>query len=131
MAFMIHSIDGSAKIPGIEYLPCDDISVEVGMVLKASSGHLIVAGTNSDLPQYLCMCTKTVTTDGDLIPVIRINHDMILEAPLQANDSNVALGAKIYLYTDGKQLGAVNSSGKGEIVGFDGKSAGDKVRVRY
>ena len=130
MAFLIHSMDDGHTLP-IEYLPCDDITVKVGTVMKVSSGHLVKATTNSDLPEYLCLCDKTVTTDGDLIPVAKISSHMILEAPLQAADSNVAIGAKIYLYSDGEQFGAVNSSGKGVIVGFTGKGAGDKVRVRY
>lgn len=133
MAFLIHSIDGSAKIPGIEYLPCSAVlnGIKLGALLKVTSGLLAVA-SGTDVPVYVSMVEQTATPEaGTIIPVIRIQKDLIFESTLQAEATTAKAGAKIAIYTDGLQLGAVNASAAAEIVGLDGTAAGDKVRVRF
>ena len=101
MSFKIHSIDDN-RISGIEYLPCGAI-------------------TPKDSP-----CTA-----GDIIPVIRVNKDMIFETTFAAAATSVKLGSKVTLHTDGLQVTGTTASGVAEVVYMDGTAAGDMCRVRF
>lgn len=134
MAFLLHSIDGSAKIPGIEYLPCSGITPKVGMALYQSSGNLAIA-TGTTPPTYISLVERSAAvTAGTIIPVMRINHDMIFETTFSATATSINLGNKVTLHaSNGMQVTATTSSGVAEVVAFpDGtKASGDKVRVRF
>ena len=134
MAFLLHSIDGSGHIPGIEYLPCSAITPKAGMALTQSSGNLAIA-TGTTAPTYISLVEKSAAVSaGTIIPVMRINHDMIFETTLSASGTSLNLGDKVTLHaSDGMQVTATTSSGKAEIVQFctTAKASGDKVRVRF
>lgn len=114
MAFLIHSVD-DGHVPAWEYRPCDDITVTVGMALAFSSGHLVKA-TGTTAPTHISMVNATVSTDGDLIPTIRVTHDIIFETTCAADNSASAVGSKVTLHTDGAQVTATTTSGVAEIV---------------
>lgn len=131
MAFKIHKID-DGHIPGIEYLPAGAITPKVGMALYQSSGNLAIA-TGTTVPTYISMCEKaTACTAGDLIPVIRVNHDMVFETNFSATATSIKLGDKVTLHaTDGMQVTATTTSGVAEVVYMDGTASGDMCRVRF
>ena len=132
MAFLIHSYD-DGQIRPWEYLPCDDIAISVGMALTMSSGHLVKA-TGTTKPTYISMTDATVATDGDLVPVIRVDSGIIFETTNTAAMSGVGIGAKVTLHTDGLQVTATTSSGVAEIVSKDAAAdagSGGVVRVRF
>lgn len=131
MAFKIHKID-DGHIPGIEYLPAGAITPKVGMALYQSSGNLAIA-TGTTAPTYISMCEKaTACTAGDLIPVIRVNHDMVFETNFSATATSIKLGDKVTLHaTDGMQVTATTTSGVAEVVYMDGTASGDMCRVRF
>ena len=132
MAFLIHSYD-DGQIRPWEYLPCDDIAISVGMALAMSSGHLVKA-TGTTKPTYISMTDATVATDGDLVPVIRVDSGIIFETTNTAAMSGVGIGAKVTLHTDGLQVTATTASGVAEVVSKDAAAdagSGGVVRVRF
>nr|DAH14682.1 MAG TPA: hypothetical protein [Caudoviricetes sp.] len=130
MSFKIHSIDDN-RISGIEYLPCGAITPKVGMALVQSGGNLALA-TGTNAPTYISMCEKdSPCTAGDIIPVIRVNKDMIFETTFAAAATSVKLGSKVTLHTDGLQVTSTTASGVAEVVYMDGTAAGDMCRVRF
>jgi len=131
MAFMLHSTD-DGRVPSIEYLPCGAITPKVGMALTQSSGNLAIA-TGTTKPTYISMVEKTAAcTAGDIIPVFRIDPDMIFETTFSASASGVELGEKVTLHaSSGLQVTATESSGVAEVVYKAGSSSGDMCRVRF
>lgn len=129
MAFLIYKND-LTEVPAFEYLPCDDITVKVGLALVMSGGHLIAA-SGTTKPQYISMLGATVKTDGERIPVIRILPTMVFETTLSAANSTIAVGKKYTLATNGEQITATDTGGTATVCDFDGKAIGDKVRVRF
>ena len=129
--FKLHSYDGSEKIAGIEYLPCSAITPKVGTALIQSSGNLALA-TGSNAPTYISMCEKSAAcTAGDIIPVIRVNHDMIFETTFSADPTSINIGDKVTLHSDGEQVTATTASGVAGVVYKDGNASGAMCRVRF
>lgn len=128
--FLIHTTD-DGRIPGFEYLPAAAITPKVGMALVANSGNLAVA-TGTTKPTYISMAERDgAVTAGDLIPVVRVQPDMIFEVPLSAAGTSLKAGQKVTIATDGLQVTATTTDGVAEIVEILGTAAGDKVRVRF
>ena len=128
--FQFHTTD-DGRIPGFEYLPAAAITPKVGMALVANSGNLAVA-TGTTKPTYISMEGRDgAVTTGDLIPVVRVQPDMIFEVPLSAAGTSLKAGQKVTIATDGLQVTATTTDGVAEIVEILGTAAGDKVRVRF
>ena len=134
MAFLIHSVD-DGHVPAWEYLPCDDITVAVGQGLVFSSGHLVVSATGTVAPGFISMVNATVATDGDKIPVVRVTKDIVWETTCDADNSSMAVGSKVTVKSDGKQVTATTTNGVAEVVEVVTKESsspyGGIVRVRF
>lgn len=120
-----------AKPDHFEYKPVTgSLSIKVGTALAFSGGKLaIAAGTTK--PEYISMTEIASTTDGEDIAVIRVSDDTVYETELSVASSAIALGAKYTLDTNGEKITATTTNGVAEVVAFEGKAAGDKVRVRF
>lgn len=130
MGFMIHKTDDN-RVPGIEYLPCSAITPKIGMLLKQTSGNLAIA-SGTDVPTYISMCDKdSACTAGDIIPVIRVNKDMVLETVCSAAFTSIKLGSKVTIASDGLRVTATTTDGVAEVVYIDGTESGSMVRVRF
>ena len=130
MAFKIYSTDDN-RVPGIEYLPASAITPKVGMALTQTTGQLVLA-TGATAPTYISMCEKDgECTAGDIIPVIRVDKDMILETTFAAAATSIKLGDKVTLHTDGLQVTATTTNGVAEVVYMDGTASGSMCRVRF
>lgn len=130
MAFKVHSTD-DGRVPGIEYLPCGAITPKVGMALTQTAGNLAIAAGGVK-PTYISMCEReTACAAGDVIPVMRVQPDMIFETEWSAAATAVKLGNKVTLATDGLKVTATTTDGVAEVVGIDGTAAGNTVRVRF
>lgn len=130
MAFKFYSTDDN-RVPGIEYLPASAITPKVGMALTQSGGQLALA-SGTTAPTYLSMCEKdSACTAGDIIPVIRVNRDMIFETTFAAAATSIKLGDKVTLHTDGEQVTATTTNGVAEVVYMDGTASGSMCRVRF
>lgn len=130
MGFLIHSVDDN-RVLGLEYLPCSAITPKVGMALVQTGGNLALA-SGTTAPTYISMCErKEACTAGDLIPVVRVQKDIIFGVPAQAAMTSVKLGDKVTIYTDGMQVTATTTSGVAEVVGMEDTAAGSTVLVRF
>lgn len=130
MAFLVHSTD-DGRVPGIEYLPCSAIQPVVGMALLMSGGNLALASA-ANAPTYLSMVeAKEKKTAGDIIPVQRIQEDVIYETTFSVAATAIKPGMKVTLAADGLQVTATTDSGVAEVVWMEGTAQGSRVRVRF
>lgn len=128
--FMIHTTD-DGHLPGTELLPASAMTPKLGMALTMSAGKLAIA-SGTTTPTYICMCErKEACAAGDLIPVVRVNHDMIFETTFSAAATSIVPGTKVTLHTDGLSVTATTTSGVAEVVEMLGAASGDAVRVRF
>ena len=131
MAFFLHSIDGSGKVPGIEYLPCSAITPKAGMALTQTAGNLAIA-TGATAPAYISLCERSAAcAAGELIPVLRVGRDMVFQTNFSASASSIKLGDKVTLHSDGMQVTTNTTSGVAEVVYMDGTASGSMCRVRF
>lgn len=131
MAFFLHSTD-DGRVPPIEYLPCGAITPKAGMALIQTDGNLAIA-TGTTAPTYISMTERSdACTEGELIPVIRVNHDMLFDTVASAAMTSVKRGDKVTLHaTDGMQITATTEGGVAEVIEMDGSAVGEHVRVRF
>lgn len=130
MAFKIHMTDDN-RVPGIEYLPAAAITPKIGMALIQSDGNLTTA-SGTTAPTYISMCEKeSACTAGDIIPVIRVNKDMMFETAFSVAATALKLGDKVTINTDGLTVTATKTNGVAEIVYMEGMTAGDMCLVRF
>lgn len=106
------------------------ISVKVGTALYFASGKLAIA-TGTTKPEYISMSEIASVAANQEIPVIRVSDDTVYETELSTASAAIALGAKYTLDATGSKITATTSGGVAEVVAYDGKAAGDKVRVRF
>lgn len=132
MAFLLHKVDGSQKIPGIEYLPCGAITPKVGMALIQTTGNLAIA-TGTAKPTYISLVERSsACSAGELIPVMRVTEDLVFETTFSASASSIKLGNKVTLHaSSGLQVTATTTSGVAEVVGMEGTASGSKCLVRF
>ena len=129
--FLLHSTD-DGRIPSLEYLPCSAITPKVGMALVQSSGNLaIAAGTTK--PTYISMTERDAAlTAGDIIPVFRVDPDMVFETSFSASAEDAKLGQKVTLHaSNGGQVTATTTGGVAEVVYMEGTASGSMCRVRF
>jgi hypothetical protein len=107
-------------------------AVALGEALVLSSGKLTKCGATTT-PTFLAVepCTAAEATAGKRIDVIRVNEQVVYETVLSVASASIAEGAKYTLSSDGLAITATTTSGVAEVVGFDGKAAGDRVLVRF
>jgi hypothetical protein len=132
--FVPHKNAAGNVIPW-EVLPCSAITPKIGMALTQSSGKLAIA-TGTTAPTYISMVEKdSACAAGDLIPVIRVDHDTIYETTNSASFASINKGDKVTLHaSNGLQVTATTTNGVAEVVDFDDVAAsgtGGKVYVRF
>lgn len=130
MAFLLHTIDGG-YIPPYEYHTSGEITPKVGLALTVTAGKLAVCSGETK-PTYIAMCERaTACADGEIIPVMRVNDDIVFAVPAQADMASVNVGDKVTLHTDGMQVTATTASGVATVVGRVGTGVGDIQYVRF
>ena len=130
MGFKLYTTD-DGRVPGIEYLPCGAITPKIGMALKQTNGNLAMA-TAATAPTYISLCEReTAVASGDLIPVMRVQPDMIFETEWSEDAAAVKLGDKVKINgSDGMSVTAT-TGGVAEVVAILGTAVGYAVRVRF
>lgn len=127
--FSIYKSDTGAVQPW-EYMPAAAGTYRAGQLLNAVSGSLSPVGAASTTtPGYLCAADITVT-EGQLVPVTRIQHTAIYETQLSAQADDTAEGTMLQVSTGGLQVDAA-AAGSFEVTYIEGTAAGDMVRGRF
>lgn len=130
MAFKIHKVDDGHNLP-YEYLPCSAITPKIGLALVQTGGNLTLCSATAT-PTYISMIEKNAAcAAGDIIPVVRVEKDVIWETEATAAMTAVTIGSKVTLSADGMGVTATTTSGVAEVVDMDGTAIGDKVYVRF
>lgn len=123
----------NALTDALVYLPVTAAeAVALGEALVLTSGKLTKCGA-AVAPTFIAMgaCTGAEATAGKLIPALRVSKEVTYETELTAAYSGIAAGAKVTLAATGLGITATTTNGVAEIVDWDGKAVGDKVRVRF
>lgn len=137
--FGLYSFDKGKPDP-FEYIPVTtsgspaaNEAIVVGEMLKIASGKLSKAGADSDSgkPAYLAMQDSADIPVGGNLAVMRVDDDTVYETELSAAYSAIAVGAKVTLDSTATKITATTTKGIAQIVDWDGKAVGDKVRVRF
>ena len=130
MAFMIHSTDDH-RVPHLEYHPCGAIQPKIGLAMVMTNGNLAIA-TGTTKPTYISHREDAAArAAGDIIPVTRVQPDTVYETTFAVAASEVKVGNKVTIHTDGMQVTATTTNGVAEIVAMEGTAAGDKCWVRF
>lgn len=108
-------------------------TVAIGEALKLASGKLTKAGLDSDsgAPEFIAMEPVTSAPAGTVIAVIRVSDDTVYETELSVDSASIAVGAKYTLASGADSITATTTKGIAEVIAYDGKTAGDKVRIRF
>lgn len=130
MFLNIKTDDG--HVAPFEQYPCSAITPKRGMTLKLSDGKLAKA-SGTDVPEFICVEEHdAAVTAGDLVTVVRVDHDTVYETVLSASGSSLKIGDKVTIATDGLRITATTTNGVAEVLYLDGSAAsGDMVRVRF
>lgn len=129
--FIPYSTDDGRVLPW-EYLPAGSITPKIGLALVQSSGKFAVAGATVK-PTYISMMeSASAVAEGTLIPVVKVQPDVIWQVTNSADMSAIALGAKVTT-SNGMQVTATTTSGVATVVGKgeDTAAAGGTVYVRF
>jgi hypothetical protein len=130
MFLNIKTDDG--HVAPFEKLPCTAITPKNGMAMLLSSGKLAIA-TGTNKPEFICVEEHaSAVSAGDLVTVVRVDHDTVYQTELSASGTSLNIGDKVTLHaTSGMSVTATTTSGVAEIVGMDGTASGDTVYVRF
>ncbi len=130
MFLNIKTDDG--HVAPFEKLPCTAITPKNGMAMLLSSGKLAIA-TDTNKPEFICVEEHaSAVSAGDLVTVVRVDHDTVYQTELSASGASLNIGDKVTLHaTSGMSVTATTTSGVAEIVGMDGTASGDTVYVRF
>ena len=126
--FLPHKSDNGLQ--PFEYYPAAAGTYEIGQLLNVTNGKLVaVAAVSTTTPAYVSMGQGTLA-DGEVLPVIRVNHEMIFATTLSAETAGAKLGALLEVSAGGKEAdGAAN--GTFEVTGVEGTAAGSTVYGRF
>ena len=115
-----------------EQYPCSAITPKCGMTMKFTDGKLAKA-SGTDVPEFICVEEHDAAVSaGDMVTVVRVDHDTVYETTLSASGTSLKIGDKVTIATDGLRVTATTTSGVAEVMYLDGDAAsGDMVRVRF
>lgn len=134
MALMIHAYEDGAVRPWA-YLPAKAGTYKAGqaVVMDATNGYLtpVASGVGEDTDEgkhYVSMSDVVLGANGDILPVVASDDQMVWEIPLQAQNTSIKVGVAYTLYTDGMQLTNTTTKGCFTVLAYDGTAAGSLVR---
>ena len=128
MSFKPHQNDNGLQ-PWEEF-PAAAGTYVVGQALKVTGGQVAaITAATTTTPPYICMANATVAA-GELLPVIRVQKDMIFETELGAAAEAAAIGSKLQVAGGGLVVNA-SATGTFELVALEGTEAGAIVRGRF
>lgn len=127
MAFLPYSYDDGQPRPFEYYKLSAAGDIEIGKTMALSSGKLVTSAT----PVYVCMRTEKSAAADAVVPVIRIDRDVVFEAPLAEAMTTLKAGAKCDVSADGLSIAKTTTNSNIEIVSMDGTAKDSLCRVRF
>jgi hypothetical protein len=125
----IKNADGA--VAPFEYLPCSAITPKNGMAMTMTGGKLAIA-SGTTKPSYICVAERdAAVTAGEIIPVIRVDDQIIFETQLSAAGTALNIGDKVTIAADGLRVTATKTDGVAEIVAIEDTAVGGNVHVRF
>lgn len=112
-----------------EYMQAGALTLEIGTALTVTAGKLALA-TATTAPTYISQFLGT-TVDGDIIPVTRVQSEMIYETELSVASADIAVGKKYTIDATGGKITATDTGGVAEVTALEGTAVGSKVLVRF
>lgn len=126
--FLPHKSDNGLQ--PFEYYPAAAGTYEIGQLLNVADGKLAaITEASKTTPAYVSMGQGTLTA-GEVLPVIRVNHEIIFETTLSAEAAAAKLGSLLEVSAGGKQVDAT-AAGTFEVVYIDGTAANSIVHGRF
>ncbi len=114
-----------------EYMTAGEIEdCSVGMALTFNNNGQLMKAVGNSKPQYISMYGRP-TEEGQVIPVIRANPDMLYVTSFSEDAAAIKVGDKVTLDGTGLYASATTEGGFMEIVSMEGTAAGDAVTVRF
>ena len=115
--------------------PWEGKPAAAGMTLKVGTaltmdGGVLAKATGETKPEFICMQDVAKTTSGQMIHVERVREETVYETELSVASAAIAVGESYTIDANGEMITAT-TGGAAEVVSFDGKEAGDKVRIRF
>lgn len=126
--FLPHKSDNGLQ--PFEYHPAAAGTYEIGQMLNVTDGKLAaIEAACKTTPAYVSMARGTVA-DGEVLPVIRVNHEMVFATTLSAETAGAKLGALLEVSAGGKEADGA-AAGTFEVTGAEGTAAGSTVYGRF
>lgn len=116
----------------VMHQPSGAIVVHPGTALTMTGGKLALA-TGTTKPTYISLYEggDTAVEDGKVIPVEPVYPSTVFETTLTEASASLKAGTAYTISADGASITTTTADGVAEVVNFDGKAVGDKVRVRF
>ena len=125
--------DTGARLPW-EYMPAAAGTYVVGQMLNVNASGQVAAIT-ADLtttPAYMCMGNVKIETAGGILPVTRVQDDVIYETELAVAASTAVVGSKLQVANGGLGVSKpASGNGTFEVTWLEGTTAGAGVRGRF
>lgn len=115
------------NVPEPEFYDVGSTAISEGETLALSSGVLV---KNTSAPEFISC--GNAPAGAKAFPVYRITKEMVFEAPISAAPTDLKVGNKVTVNTDGLGVTATTSSGIATIISLNGaKAADDTVIVKF
>lgn len=126
--FLPHKSDNGLQ--PFEYYPAAAGTYEIGQMLNVADGKLTAITEASKVtPAYVSMGQGDLA-DGDVLPVIRVNHEMVFATTLSAETAGAKLGALLEVSAGGKEVDGA-AAGTFEVTYAEDTAAGSVIHGRF
>ncbi len=116
----------------VMHLPTAAIGLKVGTALYLSAGKLQVAKDNTK-PEYISLYDGGGTTvpEGTIVPVEPVYPSTVYETQITGSLSTINIGSVHNINSVGSSITALSDTGVAKVVGYEGKTAGSRVKVVF
>lgn len=131
MSFKVYSTD-DGRVMALEYKEASAFQPSVGMALSVNASGQLAKCAATSVPTYISAVEAGATlATGTLIPVLRVQPDIIFETQNSAAFTSVKVGQKVTIDADGLRVTATTTSGVAEVVHMEDTAVGSEIRVRF
>ena len=132
MFLVIRNPNSPSNVGTTVWMPAKAGTYTYGQALKINAG--MVEGASGDVTvDCVCAENKTIAANNDKLMVVRVNDDLVFEAPLSAAGAP-AVGAGYTIAANGLEVTATAVTNNTGAIVIDAKGAsavGDKIEVKF